>query len=314
MSTLKIKLRGQELPKEVSQLEDQSLEFYNVRRTFSVESSTRSDVPEQVLELKEDEILELDFDDNTFWLGDAESIKQIFSKELKRSGEGEEIYLSGDIETDELDRSLVQKVVIKAAKVFVKNKVIRPGIRSLATKAENAALKFAGKSFEGLGAAVVLAVSKDFEMVEVDFSKVNLSKNCLMLIHGTGSSSVGAFEMMKGTPEWEKLVEAYGESNILALQHRTLTCSPLQNVLAAFEALPNGITLDLITHSRGGLVADLFEIVLRPAQILPRIRSPSFPRHSPWLSASSTPRSSEERVRTRWRGVLLTAYLRPASG
>ena len=175
MSTLKIKLRGQELPKEVSQLEDQSLEFYNVRRTFSVESSTRSDVPEQVLELKEDEILELDFDDNTFWLGDAESIKQIFSKELKRSGEGEEIYLSGDIETDELDRSLVQKVVIKAAKVFVKNKVIRPGIRSLATKAENAALKFAGKSFEGLGAAVVLAVSKDFEMVEVDFSKVNLS-------------------------------------------------------------------------------------------------------------------------------------------
>ncbi|WP_111671088.1 CHAT domain-containing protein [Algoriphagus litoralis] len=257
MSTLKIKLRGQELPKEVSQIEDQSLEFYNVRRTFSVESSTRSDVPEQVLELNDDEILELDFDDNTFWLGDADSIKQIFSKELKRSGEGEEIYLTGDIETDEQDRSLVQKVVIKAAKVFVKNKVIRPGIRTLATKAENAALKFAGKPFDQVGPAMILSVSKDFDLVETDFSKLDTTKKSLLLIHGTGSSSLGSFGEMKGTEEWNKLVDYYGGTNLFALQHRTLTCSPLQNVLAAFEALPSGITLDLITHSRGGLVADL---------------------------------------------------------
>lgn len=257
MSTFKIKLRGQELPKEVSQLEDQALEFYNVRRTYSVESSTRSDVPEQVLELKEDEILELDFDDNTFWLGDADSIKQIFSKELKRGGDGDEVYLSGEIETDEQDRSLVQKVVIKAAKVFVKNKVIRPGIRALANKAENAALKFAGKTLEEGKAAVVLSVSEDFDLTETDFSNRNSTKKSLLLIHGTGSSSIGSFGEMKGTDEWKKLVENYGEGNIFALQHRTLTCSPLQNVLAAFESLPDGIVLDLITHSRGGLVADL---------------------------------------------------------
>ncbi len=257
MSTFKIRLRGQELPKEISKQEDQALDYFNVRKTFTVESSTRSDVPEQVLELNEDEILELDFEDNTFWLGDSEAIKQIFSKELKRSGDGEEIYLSGEIETDEQDRSLVQKVAIKAAKVFVKNKVIRPGVRNLATKAENAALKFAGKPFENLGAAVVLSVSKDFDLAEADFSKVDKSRKSLLFIHGTGSSSLGSFGEMKGTEEWEKLVDFYGEANLLALQHRTLTCSPLQNVLAALEALPNGIVLDLVTHSRGGLVADL---------------------------------------------------------
>lgn len=257
MSTFKIRLRGQELPKEISKQEDQALDYFKVRRTFTVERSIRSDVPEQVLELNEDEILELDFEDNTFWLGDAEAIKQIFSKELKRSGDGEEIYLSGEIETDEQDRSLIQKVAIKAAKVFVKNKVIRPGVRNLATKAENAALKFAGKPFENLGAAVVLSVSKDFDLVEADFSKVDKSRKSLLFIHGTGSSSLGSFGEMKGTEEWEKLVDFYGEANLLALQHRTLTCSPLQNVLAALEALPNGIVLDLVTHSRGGLVADL---------------------------------------------------------
>lgn len=257
MSTFKIRLRGQELPKEISKQEDQALDYFNVRRTFTVESSTRSDVPEQVLELNEDEILELDFADNTFWLGDADAIKQIFSKELKRSGDGDEIYLSGEIETDEQDRSLIQKVAIKAAKVFVKNKVIRPGVRNLATKAENAALKFAGKPFENLGAAIVLSVSKDFDLVEADFSKVDQSRKSLLFIHGTGSSSLGSFGELKGTEEWNKLVDFYGETNLLALQHRTLTCSPLQNVLAALETLPNGIVLDLVTHSRGGLVADL---------------------------------------------------------
>jgi CHAT domain-containing protein len=257
MSTFKIRLRGQELPKEFSQLEDQTLGFYNVSRTFTVESSTRSDVPEHVLELAQDEILELDFEDNSFWLGDADSLRQIFAKELKRSGDGEEIYLSGEIETDDQDRSLVQKVAIKSAKVFVKNSIIRPGIRNLATKAENAALKYAGKTIEEDKSAVILSVSKEFDLADADFSKLDKSKKSLLLIHGTGSSSLGSFGEMKGTEEWIRLVDFYGEGNLLALQHRTLTCSPLQNVLAAIEGLPDGIVLDLVTHSRGGLVADL---------------------------------------------------------
>ncbi|WP_332910858.1 lipase/acyltransferase domain-containing protein [Algoriphagus boritolerans] len=103
----------------------------------------------------------------------------------------------------------------------------------------------------------MLSVSKDFDLADADFSKWDKSKKSLLLIHGTGSSSLGSFGEMKGTPEWEKLVEFYGETNLFALQHRTLTCSPLQNVLDAFQALPKGIELDLITHSRGGLVADL---------------------------------------------------------
>ncbi len=258
MSTFKIRLRGQELPKEISQAEDQAMGYYNISRIFTVESSTRSDVPEQIVELGDDEVLELNFEDNSVWLGDAESIKQIFAKELKRGGDGDEVYLSGQIETDEQDRSLVQSVVIKAAKVFVKNQVIRPGIRQLATKAENSALKYAGKTFEDDGAAVVLSVSEDFDLGLADFSKVDLDKKCLFFIHGTGSSTLGSFAEMKDTPEWKAMVEFYGKNNLLALQHRTLTCSPLENLLAGLEILPAGITLDLVTHSRGGLVGDLF--------------------------------------------------------
>ena len=258
MAPFKIKLRGQELPKEISQAEDQAMKYYNVSKVYTVENSTRSDVPEHILELKEDEILELNFEDNSVWLGDAETIKRIFSKDLKRGVDGDEIYLSGEIEADEQDRGIVQKVVLKAAKVFVKNQVIRPGIRHLATKAENSALKFDGKSFEGEGAAVVLSVSKEFDLDVADFSKVDLDKKSLLFIHGTGSSTLGSFAEMNGTAEWHDMVSTYGVGNLLALQHRTLTCSPLENVLAGVESLPDGITLDLITHSRGGLVGDLF--------------------------------------------------------
>ncbi|OOG77085.1 CHAT domain-containing protein [Algoriphagus sp. A40] len=257
MSTFKIRLRGQELPKEISQAEDQALGNYQVSRTFSVESATRSDIPEQLIELKEGEILELDFDDNTFWLGDADTIRQIYSKDLKRGGDLDEINLSGDIESDEQDRGLVQKILVKAAKVFVKREVINPGIKKLATKAENSALEFGGKSFENEGAAVILSVGENFELAKADFSKVDLSKNCLLFIHGTGSSTVGSFGEMKATDEWKEMVKHYGPGNILAIQHRTLTCSPLENVLEAFKQLPSGITLDLVTHSRGGLVGDL---------------------------------------------------------
>ncbi|MBN7810468.1 CHAT domain-containing protein [Algoriphagus sp. H41] len=257
MSTFKIRLRGQELPKEISQAEDQAMGYYNISRTFTVESSTRSDVPEQVVELGEDEVLELNFEDNSVWLGDADSIKQIFAKELKRGGDGDEVYLSGQIETDEQDRSLVQTVVIKAAKVFVKNQVIRPGIRQLATKAENSALKFGGKTFEDEGAAALLAVGEDFELTRADLSKAEEGEKYLMFVHGTGSSTLGSFAEMKDTAEWKTMVEAYGKDHLLALQHRTLTCSPLENVLAGLEELPVGITLDLVTHSRGGLVGDL---------------------------------------------------------
>jgi pimeloyl-ACP methyl ester carboxylesterase/tetratricopeptide (TPR) repeat protein len=257
MSNIKIRLRGQELPKEIAQAEDQAMGYFNISKTFLVESSTRGDVPEQVVELNDGEILELNFEDNSIWLGDAESIKQIFSKDLKRGVEGDEVYLSGVIQSDDQDRSAVQTVVLKAAKVFVKNQVIRPGIRHLATRAENSALKYGGKTFEGEGAAVVLSVGEDFDLAMADFSEVDPNEKCLLLIHGTGSSTLGSFAEMKGTEEWQAIVNTYGAKNILALQHRTLTCSPLENVLAGLEYLPDGITLDLITHSRGGLVGDL---------------------------------------------------------
>ena len=44
---------------------------------------------------------------------------------------------------------------------------------------------------------------------------------------------------------------------IFAFEHRTLSQSPIENALKLVDALPVGAHISLVSHSRGGLVADL---------------------------------------------------------
>ncbi len=76
----------------------------------------------------------------------------------------------------------------------------------------------------------------------------------LLLIHGTASSAQGGFGQMASS-DMEKLAHNYGK-RIIAFNHPTLHCSPSQNVQMLLDMLPPEISLDLdiMTHSRGGLV------------------------------------------------------------
>jgi hypothetical protein len=78
----------------------------------------------------------------------------------------------------------------------------------------------------------------------------------LVLLHGTASSTQGSFGKMADTSEWDDLRRQYG-SRILALEHHTLSVSPLANAIDLLEILPAGAALHLISHSRGGLIGEL---------------------------------------------------------
>ena len=97
-------------------------------------------------------------------------------------------------------------------------------------------------------------------------------KPWLVFLHGTASSTQGSFGGLaeRGT-EWRQLAAVYGD-RILALEHRTLTVSPIQNAIDALEALPADAVLHLVSHSRGGLVGELLcrgGLVDRPADFRP---------------------------------------------
>jgi len=92
--------------------------------------------------------------------------------------------------------------------------------------------------------------------------KLNGKQPTLIFLHGTGSSTQGSFGELWTGPGARigDIVKLYGD-NILALQHRTLSQSPIENardlVVALAKVLSAGSELHLVSHSRGGLIGEL---------------------------------------------------------
>ncbi|WP_166359555.1 CHAT domain-containing protein [Pseudomonas akapageensis] len=78
----------------------------------------------------------------------------------------------------------------------------------------------------------------------------------LVFIHGTGSHTLGSFGDLPGTGAWRALQAAFGQ-RIFGFEHRTFSESPIDNALALVNTLAPGTRLNVVTHSRGGLVGDL---------------------------------------------------------
>jgi tetratricopeptide (TPR) repeat protein len=80
----------------------------------------------------------------------------------------------------------------------------------------------------------------------------------LVLVHGTFSETSGTFgKLWTEHPQLvRRLFSAYG-GRVYGLDHPTLGASPIANAITLAEAVPPGTRLHLLTHSRGGLVAEV---------------------------------------------------------
>ena len=80
----------------------------------------------------------------------------------------------------------------------------------------------------------------------------------LVLVHGTFSDTPGTFGKLwtLHNPVVRQLFTRYAE-RVYGLDHPTLAVSPIANALMLVRALPAGARLHLLTHSRGGLVAEI---------------------------------------------------------
>jgi hypothetical protein len=84
----------------------------------------------------------------------------------------------------------------------------------------------------------------------------------LLFIHGTFQSTVGSYGMLTSTAPGQQLLKAAAGSYdaVIGFDHRTLSQDPLENaidLLARLSAqhLASTATIDIISYSRGGLVA-----------------------------------------------------------
>ena len=80
----------------------------------------------------------------------------------------------------------------------------------------------------------------------------------LVLVHGTFVDTVSTFtKLWTLHPQTTAALFAHYGQRVYALDHPTLTASPIANALTLVQALPHGARLHLLTHSRGGLVAEV---------------------------------------------------------
>lgn len=84
----------------------------------------------------------------------------------------------------------------------------------------------------------------------------------LLLLHGTFSSTCGTFGGLTADGNakraWKTLRAEY--AGTYALEHRTLSASPIDNALDVAKLMPRGARLHLLSHSRGGLVGELLGV------------------------------------------------------
>jgi hypothetical protein len=97
-------------------------------------------------------------------------------------------------------------------------------------------------------------VPRDAALGAADWSRLG-SGRALLLVHGTFSTSHGAFGAMPDAV-FEALFQRY-EGRVFAYDHPTLATDPVENVRWLLGQVPAGVQLevDIICHSRGGLVA-----------------------------------------------------------
>jgi CHAT domain-containing protein len=80
----------------------------------------------------------------------------------------------------------------------------------------------------------------------------------LVFVHGTFSNTASGFaKLWSQHPQRVAALFRHYANRVYALDHPTLLASPIANALMLARALPQGARVHLVTHSRGGLVAEV---------------------------------------------------------
>jgi len=225
---------------------DGNNQYFTLEEAYEI-SQSRAEGDLYDVTITKDQFVELVFNDDTTWFGDQETLREIFP-ELKAQSRGAEApLLSGKVESDDLSRSLVGNIALKILRKFSKNTLSTP-VKKIAESVETKGLDKSPGLYYVDGSFRLATFNGEFQK--------NDGKPYLLFIHGTMSSTNGSFNKLLDSDVWREIQKKYGK-NIIALEHRTLTVSPFQNVLDLIQSLPPRATVDIISHSRGGLVGEL---------------------------------------------------------
>lgn len=239
-----IKLRGSRLtftPPESNNLQS---EYNQVLRSYKIDSS-RSDADLIDIDAREDDILSLEFEDGGEWIGHIKDINQVFGEQ--KSARGAQDAFPVSVSATGSDRGLKEFGIKILNLIRGKKSIPNAAAKKLGEVVDHKLMKSPGLFKVGSGGALSPVA---FERGQAKY---------LLFIHGTVSSFEGSFGDLyfrDSTGIGKTIHQVYGD-RVLALQHFTVSQSPFENALEVLKLLPRGTTLDILSHSRGGLVADV---------------------------------------------------------
>lgn len=220
---------------------------------YLLDGTTRghdNDLPE--IELNEDSVVELELENGLSILVTADDVERYLGSTGTRGADtgvlrvGKNLRFTGVRPPQGLARDSFGAWLIRGLKVF------KQGPAAIAALA--AAGTFQDALLDDHNGLFHCATDKWY-LTPIDVIPES-EKQILLFVHGTASSTAGSFQGLWEQGYNDQLAELYG-SRIYALEHRTLTESPVANALAVIEKLPEGAVLHIVSHSRGGMIGEL---------------------------------------------------------
>ena len=226
------------------------VETYRISTDRSASSSVECD---------DDDVIELIFEDDTEWISNAMEIEGVFSEKERESTRGKSsiFTIPNTLSVPSSNRG-IGSIGLKLVRFFIGKKISKKISKKAADLVkfkigEVVDEKLMPKPNEGL-----FMVTDTFELMPCD-KKMKTNKKYLLFLHGFSSSLERSFIDIfndQKTILWKHIISTY-KDRILTFEHKTICKSPIKNAIELMHSLPKGAKLDIISHSRGGLIADL---------------------------------------------------------
>jgi CHAT domain-containing protein/pimeloyl-ACP methyl ester carboxylesterase len=219
------------------------------------------------IELAEDDIIELEFSGGSHekYLRWVQPDEVVADQQVSRDGAGVGI-ISPHSFAQNQTRSGLSDTVLKFFRVYKLKQLAEKGVENIANNFEQHTVPKPGiYQYTGDPSEPVWYEEESNwrsnclrQIPDGQEADINTRKPVLLFLHGTASSTYGSFgELWK--PEHHELLKQilspYGDQ-IYALEHHTLTVSPMENALAVVRHFPQNTVFHLVSHSRGGLVGE----------------------------------------------------------
>ena len=223
-------------------IEDQMLSFgrYQSKQTIKLSATRGQDSKNTIAQEKQ--ILLVEFDDSSEWISVGGNVAEIFGEENAETRSGKDLWTLPVSLQEDSNRSGFGGRLVKylhffdsQAADFVADKIVEVADKKL------------------MPAPGLYKMGINFEKLNCDPATLTNGK-CLLLLHGTFSSTEGSFSALNGNV-WQQIYTQY--AHVIAYDHYTLSLSPYENALDLLKLLPQEIELDIMAYSRGGLVADV---------------------------------------------------------